>query len=140
MRKINASLNIYRMNKLLLLVLCVCSFHVFIAQQGPSGIKILVKDYATGFPFMNDSMAIIFNDSIKQQFVSDKDGYAFFSLVPGRYTVQVGHIGYQSQWMSGIIVAEAKTAYLTLMLSNGKQAKIKKKKKKGGVKLKMVKN
>jgi hypothetical protein len=64
----------------------------------------------------------------------------FFALVPGRYSVQVGHIGYQSAWMSGIIVGEAKTAYMTIELSDGEGKKIKKKKKKGGVKLKMVKN
>lgn len=112
------------------------------AQQRSSGIKILVKDKETGLSFMNDSMAVIFNDSIKQQFVSDKDGYAFFILDPGRYTVHVGHIGYQSQWISGIIVGEAKTAYLTIELSNGKGEKVRKKhkNKNGGVKLKMVKN
>ena len=112
------------------------------SQVRPGGIKILVKDKETGLSFMNDSMAVIFNDSIKQQFVSDKDGYAFFILDPGRYTVHVGHIGYQSQWISGIIVGEAKTAYLTIELSNGKGEKVRKKhkNKKGGVKLKMVKN
>ncbi len=110
------------------------------AQQRQSGIKVLVKDKETGFPFMNDSMTVIFNDSIKQQFVSDKDGYAFFELVQGRYLVQVGHIGYQSQLISGVMVGQAKTAYITIELSNGKGEKIKRKKKKGGVKLKMVEN
>jgi hypothetical protein len=121
---------------LILLLLTFCN--LLLAQQRPSGIKILVKDKETGFTFMNDSMAVIFNDSIKQQFVSDKDGYAFFALLPGRYTVHVGHVGYQSQWITGIVVAEAKTSYLTFMLSNGEREKSKKKK--GGVKLKMVKN
>jgi hypothetical protein len=110
------------------------------AQQRSSGIKILLKDKVTGFPFMNDSMVVIFNDTIKQQFVSDIHGYAFFALVPGRYSVQLGHIGYQSQRVTGIVVGEAKTAYMTIELSNSEGEKIKKKKKKGGVKLKMVKN
>lgn len=109
-------------------------------QQNPSGIKILVKDKETGFPFINDSMIVFINDSLKSEFKSDNNGYAFFNLNQGRYTIQIGHIGYQSQRMTGIIVGEAKTAYVTLELSNGKGEKIKVKKKKGGVKLKMRKN
>lgn len=114
--------------------------NLLLAQQNPSGIKILLKDRETGFPFINDSMIVFINDSIKSKFKSDNNGYVFFNLKQGRYTIQIGHIGYQSQRMTGIMVGEAKTAYVTLELSNGKGEKIKEKKKKGGVKLKMKKN
>lgn len=125
---------------IIIVTIALFNYQSIIAQQRISGIKILAKDRATGVPFRNDSMMVIFNDTIKQQFLSDKDGCAFFILNPGRYTVHLGHVGYQSQWITGIIVGEAKTAYVTIELSNGEGEKIKNRKKKGGVKLKMVKN
>lgn len=129
-----------QMKKSVVLVIFVLMWQSLLkAQQRPSGIKVLVKDKESGFPFMNDSMTVEFNDTGKQQFVSDKDGYAFFSLAPGAYNMAIRHIGYQGLMIKQVIVGEGKTAYVTMELSNVEGEKIRKKKKKGGVKLKMVK-
>jgi hypothetical protein len=111
-----------------------------IAQQRQSGIKVLVKDKETGYPFTNDSMMVVINDTLVRNYKSDKDGYGFFNLAPGRYSLGIIHVGYQRAQVSGIIVGEAKTAYLTLELYNGEGEKEETKNKKGGVKLKMLKN
>lgn len=128
------------MNKKLLLLICLCSFQVFMAQQRSSGIKVLVKDKETGFPMSNDTIVVSTNDTIMLKIVSDENGYLFLNRNQGRYDVIVGRKGYQTLKIFGIIVGEAKTAYLTMELSNRKVEKIKEKKKKGGVKLKMRKN
>lgn len=53
------------MKKTVTLIIFILTLAVSLkAQQRSSGIKILVKDKETGFPFMNDSMAVIFNDTI----------------------------------------------------------------------------
>jgi hypothetical protein len=127
--------------KIVVTVVMLLFFNGFsIAQQRQSGVKVLVKDKETGYPFTNDSMMVVINDTLVRNYKSGQDGYAFFNLAPGRYSLSVVHVGYQRAQVTGIMVGEAKTAYLTLELSNGKGEKKDTKNKKRGVKLKMLKN
>lgn len=121
------------------IILLLMFSNSLLAQQGSGRVKILIKDRETGLTFSNDTMQFVVNDSIITKFVSDSQGYAFFYLNQGKYDLGVRHVGYQGVKILGIMIAEGKTSYITFEISNREGKKIKKKKK-GGVKLKMVKN
>lgn len=103
------------------------------AQQKAQGIKLLVKDKFTGNTIA-DSVVVTFNDSIKFDTVSDAGGYYFFSLPVGNYRIRIDRSRYNSQLLSGIMVGEGKTAYVTMEIDKpeplNRKTKRKKQKKK----------
>jgi hypothetical protein len=103
------------------------------AQQKAQGIKLLVKDKFTGNTIA-DSVVVTFNDSIKFDAVSDAGGYYFFSLPVGNYRIRIDRRRYNSQLLSGIMVGEGKTAYVTMEIAKpeplNRKTKRKKQKKK----------
>ena len=125
------------MKKLIIMSSLILASFLLKAQVRRSGIKVLAKDKSTDLSFKNDSLLIITDDSLKTKMLSDTSGYVYVELPPGKHSIGVGYIGYQTQTMHGINVGEQKTSYVTLMLDNGKEEKPKRKK--GGVRLKMKK-
>ena len=120
---------------LLVLVLYSVSF----SQVRSSGMQILVKDKTTGISFINDTMTVTINDTAQAILISDNEGYMYMLKPPGRYSVEVAHKGYKSLEFRGINVTEGSTTAITLELSLEDPPTKNKKKKKGGVKLKMIK-
>lgn len=98
-----------------------------IAQQRTSGIKMLLKDKITGNNIL-DSAIVTFNDSIRINAVPDAAGYYYFPLSPNKYIIRADRRGYYSQILSGVIVGESKTAYVTIELGKPELKKTKKKK------------
>jgi hypothetical protein len=102
-------------------------------------MKILVKDKATGISFINDTMTVTINDTAQAILISDNEGYMYMLKPPGRYSVEVARKGYKSVEFRGINVTEGSTTAITLELSLEEPPTKNKKKKKGGIKLKMIK-
>ena len=112
---------------------------VSFSQVRSSGMQILVKDKTTGISFINDTMTVTINDTAQAILISDNEGYMYMLKPPGRYSVEVGRKGYKSIIFRGINISEGSTKAITLELSLDDPPTKNKKKKKGGVKLKMIK-
>ncbi len=125
------------MKKLIIISSLIVASSLLKAQTRRSGIKLLTKDKSTGLSFKNDYLLIITDDSLKTKMLSDTSGYVYVELPPGKHSIGVGYIGYQTQTMHGINVAEQKTSYVTIAIDDGHEEKPKRKK--GGVRLKMKK-
>ena len=102
-------------------------------------MKILVKDKVTGIPLINDTITVATNDIVRDVLMSDNEGYMYLLKPPGKYSVEVGHKGYKSTIYRGINISEGSTVYVILELSLKDPPTKNKKKKKGGVRLKMIK-
>lgn len=91
-----------------------------IAQNTGGAIKVLLKDKTNGetIPFAN---VVAYQGGVQVGVgTTDMDGYAMIKpLAPGKYDVKGIYVGYQAQEIKGVIVGEAKTAYVTIELSSG---------------------
>lgn len=119
-----------------ILLIVLCSSNSF-SQAGFGTMKILVLDKITGTPFINDTIIITTNDTVKDILVSDNEGYMRLQKMPGAYRVRVARKNYNTTEMSGIRVSENNTIYITIELDLVDPPTKNKRKKKGGVRLKM---
>lgn len=91
-----------------------------IAQNNGGAIKVTLKDKGNGetIPFAN---VVAYQNGIQVGVgTTDMDGVAYIKpLSPGKYDVKGVYVGYQAKEMKGIIVGEAKTAYVEIALENG---------------------
>lgn len=91
-----------------------------IAQNTGGAIKVLLKDKTNGetIPFAN---VVAYQGGVQVGVgTTDMDGYAMIKpLAPGKYDVKGIYVGYQAQEIKGVVVGEAKTAYVTIELSSG---------------------
>jgi len=96
-----------------------------IAQNSGGAIKVLLKDKTNGetIPFAN---VVAYQGGVQVGVATtDMDGYAMIKpLAPGKYDVKGVYVGYQAQEIKGIVVGEAKTAYITIELSNGEGVRL----------------
>lgn len=96
-----------------------------IAQNTGGAIKVLLKDKSNGeaIPFAN---VVAFQGGVQVGVgTTDMDGYATIKpLAPGKYDVKGIYVGYQAQEIKGVIVGEAKTAYITIELSSGEGVRL----------------
>jgi len=96
-----------------------------IAQNNGGAIKVLLKDKSNGeaIPFAN---VVAYQGGVQVGVATtDMDGYAMIKpLSPGKYDVKGVYVGYQAAQQNGVIVGEAKTAYVTIELSNGEGIKL----------------
>lgn len=90
------------------------------AQNNGGAIKITLKDKANGetIPFAN---VVVYQGGVQVGVATtDMDGNAIVKpLSPGKYDVKGVYVGYQPQEIRGVVVGEAKTAYVTIELSGG---------------------
>lgn len=121
------------------ILLLLLVYSVSFSQLRSSGMKILVKDKVTGIPLINDTITVATNDIVRDVLMSDNEGYMYLLKPPGKYSVEVGHKGYKSTIYRGINISEGSTVYVILELSLKDPPTKNKKKKKGGVRLKMIK-
>ena len=121
------------------ILLLLLVYSVSFSQLRSSGMKILVKDKVTGIPLINDTITVATNDTVRDVLMSDNEGYMYLLKPPGKYSVEVGHKGYKSTIYRGINISEGSTVYVILELSLKDPPTKNKKKKKGGVRLKMIK-
>ncbi|MDF2448948.1 MAG: TonB-dependent receptor [Bacteroidota bacterium] len=95
------------------------------AQNNGGAIKVLLKDKTNGetIPFAN---VVAYQNGVQVGVgTTDMDGYAMIKpLAPGKYDVKGVYVGYQAQEIKGIVVGEAKTAYVTIELSNGEGVRL----------------
>lgn len=95
------------------------------AQNSAGAIKVLLKDKSNGesIPFAN---VVAYQGGVQVGVgTTDMDGYATIKpLAPGKYDVKGVYVGYQAQEMKGIVVGEAKTANVTIELSNGEGVRL----------------
>ena len=91
-----------------------------IAQNDNGAIKIVLKDKNTGeaIPFAN---VVAYKDGVQVGVsTTNMDGEATIKpLSPGKYTVKGVYVGYQAAEVTNVVVAEGKTAYITIPLANG---------------------
>jgi ribosomal protein L21 len=96
-----------------------------IAQNNGGAIKVLLKDKSNGetIPFAN---VVAYQGGVQVGVgTTDMDGYAMIKpLAPGKYDVKGVYVGYQAQEIKGVVVGEAKTAYVTIELSNGEGVRL----------------
>lgn len=96
-----------------------------IAQNTGGAIKVLLKDKTNGetIPFAN---VVAYQNGVQVGVgTTDMDGYAMIKpLAPGKYDVKGVYVGYQAAEVKGVIVGDAKTAYITIELSNGEGVKL----------------
>ncbi|MBI3518716.1 MAG: TonB-dependent receptor plug domain-containing protein [Bacteroidetes bacterium] len=96
-----------------------------IAQNNGGAIKVLLKDKTTGetIPFAN---VVAYQGGVQVGVgTTDMDGYAMIKpLAPGKYDVKGVYVGYQAAQENGVVVGEAKTAYVTIQLSNGEGVRL----------------
>lgn len=96
-----------------------------IAQNTGGAIKVLLKDKSNGesIPFAN---VVAYQGGVQVGVATtDMDGYAMIKpLTPGKYDVKGVYVGYQAQEIKGVIVGEAKTAYVTIELNNGEGVRL----------------
>jgi hypothetical protein len=90
------------------------------SQNSDGAIKVVLKDKSTGetIPFAN---VVAYRDGVQIAVATtDIDGEAVIKpLTPGKYAVKGVYIGYQAAEITGILVGEAKTAYVTVNLPAG---------------------
>lgn len=96
-----------------------------LAQNNGGAIKVLLKDKTNGesIPFAN---VVAYQGGVQVGVgTTDMDGYAMIKpLSPGKYDVKGVYVGYQAQEIKGVVVGEAKTAYITIELSNGEGVRL----------------
>jgi uncharacterized protein (AIM24 family) len=96
-----------------------------LAQNNGGAIKVLLKDKTNGesIPFAN---VVAYQGGVQVGVgTTDMDGYAMIKpLSPGKYDVKGVYVGYQAQEIKGVVVGEAKTAYVTIELSNGEGVRL----------------
>jgi hypothetical protein len=96
-----------------------------LAQSNGGAIKVLLKDKTNGetIPFAN---VVAYQGGVQVGVgTTDMEGYAMIKpLAPGKYDVKGVYVGYQAAQISGVVVGEAKTAYITIELSNGEGVKL----------------
>lgn len=96
-----------------------------IAQNTGGAIKVLLKDKANGetIPFAN---VVVYQNGVQVGVgTTDMDGYATVKpLTPGKYDVKAVYVGYQPKEFKGVVVGEAKTAYVTIDLDSGEGVKL----------------
>ncbi len=96
-----------------------------LAQNNTGAIKVLLKDKTNGesIPFAN---VVAYQGGVQVGVgTTDMDGYATIKpLSPGKYDVKGVYVGYQAMEMKGVVVGEAKTAYVTIELSNGEGVRL----------------
>lgn len=96
-----------------------------IAQNTGGAIKVLLKDKTNGetIPFAN---VVAYQNGVQVGVgTTDMDGYAMIKpLAPGKYDVKGVYVGYQAAEIKGVVVGEAKTAYITIELSNGEGVRL----------------
>ncbi len=96
-----------------------------LAQNTGGAIKVLLKDKSNGesIPFAN---VVAYQGGVQVGVgTTDMDGYAMIKpLTPGKYDVKGVYVGYQAQEIKGVIVGEAKTAYITIELNNGEGVRL----------------
>lgn len=96
-----------------------------VAQNSGGAIKVLLKDKANGetIPFAN---VVAYQNGVQVGVgTTDMDGYAMIKpLSPGKYDVKGVYVGYQPKELKGVVVAEAKTAYVTIELENGEGVRL----------------
>ncbi len=96
-----------------------------IAQNNGGAIKVLLKDKTNGesIPFAN---VVAYQGGVQVGVgTTDMDGYAMIKpLAPGKYDVKGVYVGYQAAETKGVVVGEAKTAYITIELSNGEGVRL----------------
>lgn len=107
-----------------IITLLLAGFSV-IAQNTGGAIKVLLKDKTNGetIPFAN---VVAYQGGVQVGVgTTDMDGVAMIKpLSPGKYDVKGVYVGYQAQEIKGIVVGEAKTAYVTIELSNGEGVRL----------------
>jgi hypothetical protein len=93
--------------------------------QNNGAIKVLLKDKTNGetIPFAN---VVAYQGGVQVGVgTTDMDGYAMIKpLAPGKYDIKGVYVGYQAAEVKGVLVGEAKTAYITIELSNGEGVKL----------------
>ena len=96
-----------------------------LAQNNGGAIKVLLKDKTNGesIPFAN---VVAYQGGVQVGVATtDMDGYATIKpLSPGKYDVKGVYVGYQTAQQNGVVVGEAKTAYVTIELSNGEGVRL----------------
>jgi hypothetical protein len=96
-----------------------------VAQSNGGAIKVLLKDKTNGetIPFAN---VVAYQGGVQVGVgTTDMEGYAMIKpLAPGKYDVKGVYVGYQAAQISGVVVGEAKTAYITIELSNGEGVRL----------------
>jgi hypothetical protein len=96
-----------------------------IAQNTAGAIKVLLKDKSNGetIPFAN---VVAYQGGVQVGVgTTDMDGYAVIKpLSPGKYDIKGVYVGYKAQEIKGVVVGEAKTAYVTIELNNGEGVKL----------------
>lgn len=96
-----------------------------LAQNTGGAIKVLLKDKSNGesIPFAN---VVAYQGGVQVGVATtDMDGYAMIKpLTPGKYDVKGVYVGYQAQEIKGVIVGEAKTAYINIELNNGEGVRL----------------
>ncbi|MES2763343.1 MAG: TonB-dependent receptor [Bacteroidota bacterium] len=96
-----------------------------IAQNNGGAIKVLLKDKTNGetIPFAN---VVAYQGGVQVGVgTTDMDGYAMIKpLAPGKYDIKGVYVGYQAAQITGVVVGEAKTAYVTIELSNGEGVRL----------------
>lgn len=96
-----------------------------VAQNASGSIKVTLKDKANGetIPFAN---VVVYQNGVQVGVgTTDMDGNAVVKpLTPGKYDVKAVYVGYQPQEIKGVVVGEAKTAYVTISLDSGEGVKL----------------
>ncbi|MCC6370915.1 MAG: carboxypeptidase regulatory-like domain-containing protein [Bacteroidia bacterium] len=96
-----------------------------LAQNDNGGIKVKLEDKTTkeAIPFAN---IVAYKDGVQVGVATtNMDGEATIKpLAPGKYTVKGVYVGYQASEITGVVVGEGKTAYVTIGLSNGEGVKL----------------
>jgi len=90
------------------------------AQNDGGAIKVVLKDKSTGetIPFAN---VVVYRGGVQVGVATtDMDGNATIKpLSPGKYDVKGVYVGFTPQQVTGVLVGESKTAYVTIELSGG---------------------
>lgn len=109
----------FRKIYILVVGLLVCGFSA-LAQNNTGAIKVLLKDKGNNeaIPFAN---IVVYQGGVQVGVgTTNMDGETVIKpLSPGKYEVKGVYVGYQSAEVTGVLVGEGKTAYITIALSNG---------------------
>jgi Carboxypeptidase regulatory-like domain len=99
-------------------------------QTNNAAIKMQTLDKKTKAPILDSLFVTIENTSTtKYRLMPDNEGGLWIKqLEPGRYDVSVSAKGYWTLKIKGVIVGEAKTAYLFMNLDSEEDMKAKKSK------------
>lgn len=91
-----------------------------LAQNNGGAIKVTLKDKNSGetIPFAN---VVAYQNGVQVGVATtDMDGVAIIKpLSPGKYDVKGIYVGYKAKEFKGVVVGEAKTAYVEIPLENG---------------------